>query len=418
MTDDNLNSPLNSGSGSEPNSAPNSEPERAAPPTTPNAAVSAPPSPACDRVRPELKAYLDGQIGWWRQRAIRAHVAQCAVCREEREAMRDFSDNLRSADAETLDPALRAKILAAVPHTPPAVANVRPAQRRRQRPLLLAGAAASAALVGAALYPALTSHSVPVAESASFPSSAQQEVNTAKTAKTAQTPAAGATRSATDVASMNTNGVDSVSADGAFHAPVKAEERSFARSTPAPPAPGASSESAKSPPDKPIAAPAAPMASAPIPRPSSVAGMSGNTSDKSSAKSIQDAAHTDTLPVAPSTITVQVRDVETRSADVEQKALAAGGKIVQSGLATDTDKTLSATLTLKIPAARLEGFLTQVAGLGRLQSPRPTPEPAPMEDAAKVGSYAPKVVVKSKANTTRRQQATLVPVTVNLKSSG
>ena len=146
--------------------------------------------------------------------------------------------------------------------------------------------------------------------------------------------------------------------------------------------------------------------------------MSGNTSDKSSAKSVQDAADTDTSPVAPSSITIQVRDVETRSADVEQKALAAGGKIVQSGLATDTDKTLSATLTLKIPAARLKGFLTQVAGLGQLQSPLPMPEPAPMEDAAKVGSHLPKAAAKSKENTMRRQQATLVPVTVNLKSSG
>lgn len=106
------------------------------------------PTPVCDNVRPELKAYLDGQVGWWRQRSIRAHAAQCAACREEMKAMRDFSDNLRNADADTLDPALRARILAAVPHTPPAPVEARPVWHNHRRPLFLAGAAASAALIG------------------------------------------------------------------------------------------------------------------------------------------------------------------------------------------------------------------------------------------------------------------------------
>ena len=113
-------------------------------------------------------------------------------------------------------------------------------------------------------------------------------------------------------------------------------------------------------------------------------------------------------------ITVQVRDVETRSADVEQKALAAGGKVVLSALSTGTDKTASATLTLKIPAARLDGFLTQVARLGQVQSRQTTPEPIVAEDAAKLETNT----AKAKTRTVRRRQQTLVPVTVNLKSSG
>ena len=177
--DSDFNSDPNLKPNSQINPASHSEPQHSEQTVTPDA-VSAASSPACDRVRPELKAYLDGQTGWWQRRRVRAHAAQCPLCREEMESMREFSDNLRSADAETLDPALRAKILAAVPHTPPVSANARPARPKAQRPLLWAGAAAaSAALASAALYPALTARNTPVVEATISPSAAQQAMKTA-----------------------------------------------------------------------------------------------------------------------------------------------------------------------------------------------------------------------------------------------
>jgi Domain of unknown function (DUF4349)/Putative zinc-finger len=336
----------------DPNSDLNSELERSATPTTTEGGVSVAPPTPCDRVRPELKAYLDGQAGWWRQRSIRAHVAQCPACREEMEAMRDFSDNLRGADAGSLDPALRAKILAAVPHTPPALAEVRPAWRSQRRPLFLAGAAASAALIGAVLYPALNSKNAYDGKPASSETSASKKM---------QIPAAGAPPNVAPVdtgGSMNTNADTSVDA---FAASTKAF-----RSSP------------------------------------------GSVNYKSPAKSVRDVAVSSTPPSASSDITVQVRDVETRSADVEQKALAAGGKIVLSALSTGVDKTPSATLTLKIPTSRLNGFLTQVARLGQLRSRQVT-----QEDAVNLKGET----VKAKERVPHRRQETLVPVTVNLKSS-
>ncbi len=107
----------------------------------------------CERLRPELKAYVDGQAGWWQRQSIGRHLTKCADCREETAAMRAFSAKWRRADDEVLDPNLRARILAAVPDTPPVLTRVSAPSRLRPRSLALAGAGASAVIVAALLFP-------------------------------------------------------------------------------------------------------------------------------------------------------------------------------------------------------------------------------------------------------------------------
>ncbi|HVK07086.1 MAG TPA: hypothetical protein VM490_26695 [Armatimonadaceae bacterium] len=73
---------------------------------------------AGERFAPELKAYADGEVRSPLSRfAIARHVAACAACRDEIEAMRETRDQLRvAADATAgaaLSPALRSRLLTA-----------------------------------------------------------------------------------------------------------------------------------------------------------------------------------------------------------------------------------------------------------------------------------------------------------------
>lgn len=107
----------------------------------------------CERLRSELKAYVDGQAGWWQRQSVGRHLTKCADCREETAAMREFSAKWQRADDEVLDPNLRARILAAVPDSPPVLTRVTATSRPRHRALALAGAGASAVIGAALLFP-------------------------------------------------------------------------------------------------------------------------------------------------------------------------------------------------------------------------------------------------------------------------
>jgi anti-sigma factor RsiW len=65
----------------------------------------------CETVRDDLKAYLDGQVSLPRKAEIALHLAGCAACRQEAEAMKRISAELRAMDCEELDLEARAKIL-------------------------------------------------------------------------------------------------------------------------------------------------------------------------------------------------------------------------------------------------------------------------------------------------------------------
>ena len=117
----------------------------------------------CDTVQPELKAYLDGMLPTVLAYRVRRHLLGCANCRSELDEVERIGKELHyamSTDAgDTLDPILRARILAAIPTTP---GQTRVRQPIRYRPVMAAGALA--AVLGAAIivsqrqYSGLTAH--------------------------------------------------------------------------------------------------------------------------------------------------------------------------------------------------------------------------------------------------------------------
>ncbi len=69
----------------------------------------------CEGLKPDLKAYLDGEIPRFRRIQIRRHLRHCPACRQEIEQMEKISTELRNQDSATLEPDLRAKLLSHIP---------------------------------------------------------------------------------------------------------------------------------------------------------------------------------------------------------------------------------------------------------------------------------------------------------------
>ena len=123
----------------------------------------------CRLCQDDLKAYADRELAWPRRLAVRRHLSGCAACRKELTAMQTITDDLRAAEStETLDPALRAKLLAAPPApnsggargkvgpspmSPELGARGRPARSPLTFVLQLAGAAAIILVLAALLFP-------------------------------------------------------------------------------------------------------------------------------------------------------------------------------------------------------------------------------------------------------------------------
>jgi len=111
----------------------------------------------CEKLHNDLKAFLDGQLSPASRIALRLHLNRCESCRKELEEMRLLGTRLRADDTLEMSDALRARILASVPATAPE-AKVKMLPRWREKPVLLWGASASAALAWFMLYPALNNY--------------------------------------------------------------------------------------------------------------------------------------------------------------------------------------------------------------------------------------------------------------------
>ncbi len=109
----------------------------------------------CERMSEELKAYVDGQLSPVARIALRLHLNGCASCRREIEEMRQLGKRMRADDALEMTDALRARILAAVPSSAPG--DTMPMLPKwRQKPVLLWGGTAAAAVLWFALYPLMS----------------------------------------------------------------------------------------------------------------------------------------------------------------------------------------------------------------------------------------------------------------------
>lgn len=105
----------------------------------------------CMKYADDLKALVDGELPFARRWVVERHVAGCALCRDEVAAMRQIGEGIRLQPVEPLDPALRARILAAIPESLPARSR-RPVPRRFS--LAMAGSVAAVALLAIVFGPA------------------------------------------------------------------------------------------------------------------------------------------------------------------------------------------------------------------------------------------------------------------------
>ena len=433
------------------------------PPSAPTPAAS----PAHDdRLREDVKAFTDGQLGWWRQQVVKRHLARCAECREEMQAMRDFSAKWRQADDDVLDPGLRARILAAVPDTVPSSPQAALGGRAYRRPLALVGALTSTALFAGVAVSLFGHHAnrldtaAPAAmrsatNDAGIAASAPSMTDADKQSKVAletKSESAAAPNSAASVATPTAPGGAAKQSQiaSANIAPGAADERaqaernfrardSAAAAVSAPPAPSLSPKTM--PADiTPLPLPPTPLQDRVSARKASVkekarvgAGKSdaehtqehkqeaaasanasapGNALPGSNARAASPAKPNSTLRrvPAPTELTLEVGEVEAAGAEIEKDVENAGGSIVNSGLTTGAG-TKSARLLVKIPAARLNAFLAQVAQRNESQAaqakgeadsgggPKPaTPpaSPAVAQDSSKQASALVDVIIHLK----------------------
>jgi anti-sigma factor RsiW len=77
-------------------------------------------SPPCEAARPELNAYVDGELAPEDRAVIERHLAGCAACRAEVELLRLVMHALRQAPRPEPSEAMRQRLLAqAAPEVPP-----------------------------------------------------------------------------------------------------------------------------------------------------------------------------------------------------------------------------------------------------------------------------------------------------------
>lgn len=102
----------------------------------------------CDRTRPELGAYLDGELEPEKRAAVEAHVKTCPSCREELGRLRRVSGLVKSLGRERAPEGLLGKVMAGIAEEEPAP---REGGMRRilflRRGLPLAGLSAAAAAI-------------------------------------------------------------------------------------------------------------------------------------------------------------------------------------------------------------------------------------------------------------------------------
>lgn len=293
----------------------------------------------CERFQDDLRAYLDGELSVARRLAVRLHLARCASCREEADIMEQLSNDLRAGDAGTLEPGLRAKILAGLHEAAPdptaetlEPAEPTPVPKWRRKPMVLWGATATVLLAWFVLYPTINKERFQ--ERAGQGRVGFMEApQVAHTAKEKDAP-------------IVTLRDGHTSADTGF--------------TPATPTYGPEMEKRENMLDQMKVARRSDQVAA---RPEPVAG-EGAGALVSTERQVRKQAD----------ITVEVDKLEEKSDTVEQMVKTAGGFVANNQLSTGEDGLKTASLTTRIPVGEFENFLAKVAKLGEVKAKNVTGE--------------------------------------------
>jgi hypothetical protein len=319
----------------------------------------------CERVQNDLKAYQDGQLPPVPRLAVRWHLTRCASCREEITHMEQISKELRTEDAGTLEPALRARILASIPDGAPEALDAPTGKSKRwgkplRKPLVLWGATAAAALLWFVFYPAVT-HQALRKEAAPQASVASNPVAAGRAqGMSVQAPLVHR-RASLQAGEADTAGVPPV---GTLLPKDKLKEES---------APVALQT------DSPLPAPSRPPDAT---RPMDLAKRWQQARADSFDVKWKAAAQAKAIPSdaaeglvsierkvhKEADITLEVDKPEAKSETVAQMVTDAGGYVANNQIATGDDGTKSASLTTKIPVGQFDTFLNKLSKLGEVKA--------------------------------------------------
>jgi anti-sigma factor RsiW len=321
----------------------------------------------CTPYQEDLRAYLDGELPPARRMAVRLHLARCAACREEINTMEQIGNDLRAGDAASLDPGLRAKILAGLDEAAPASSEIpaepKPVPKWRRRPVMIWGTAAALVITWFALYPLWNRQGAPPM----YRMMAHPKANIASV-PTASEPQSSLQHQ--DIADAKSPAGSNAFQDG--HAVPPAATATAAPGTIAKRASMAQSmdmEQAQRehmehmPPYLPKGFPV-PPASPSSAAASSVTGGYSEGALVSTERQVRKQAD----------ITVEVEKLEEKSDTVEQMVQAIGGFVANNQLSTGEDGLKTASLETRIPVTEFESFLAKVAKLGEVKAKNVTGE--------------------------------------------
>jgi anti-sigma factor RsiW len=284
----------------------------------------------CRALREHLKAYIDGELPTTARLTVRRHLAGCAACREEVTAMERIGSELRAGEAAaTLDPGLRARILSEAPDTAAA-----PAARPLRRPLAIWGAAAAAAFGWFVL--------VPVARNVATPASMAP---TASMRQSMPSPPAGG--------------------DAAMRAPAAPAAETAPTVAGSAPALGPGGVHFSSRMHESVAKDG--WRSGPGRAPAAAALTAGSTAGRRLPPAERQV-------VRSAEMTLAVVDLEARSERVEQMTRESGGFVAGNQLTTGEGGMKTAYLVLRVPSARFDGFLRDLARMGEVRAKNVTGE--------------------------------------------
>ena len=92
----------------------------------------------CDKMRDDLKAYLDRELPPWRRWSMARHLVSCAACRAEAKEMAQITEELTRDEAEALDPTLRNRLVDELSSVTPPPMRRRTANRYTEWALIAA----------------------------------------------------------------------------------------------------------------------------------------------------------------------------------------------------------------------------------------------------------------------------------------
>ncbi|HEX8466001.1 MAG TPA: DUF4349 domain-containing protein [Abditibacterium sp.] len=301
-------------------------------------------TPSGDAFEADLKAYLDGELPFYRRFQVRAHLARCSKCQEELKIMQTIKAELKEETAP-LGADLRAKILENVPTEPSEAEFERPRMPRHiKRRLLVSGVAAL--LVASVVAPRFLGSPQPMNSPASpglesFLSSGSSDEKSTSAGKP-MIPQMPAPPSAAPMAGA-------ISASSANSAKAEVDEPEIFRRRVEP----NYSDRMKATNDQ-ISASRAPMPGS--------AGVSSYSSNGIAGLSNQRAVHKE------GNLTVEVADAEKSGADAEQIIKNVGGFVASNSLSTGAGERRSATLDCRIPVDKFELVVGKIAQLGRVRA--------------------------------------------------